>query len=136
MTRSDTRRPRGRAGFLAGVRRRRGRLAAVGLPLATLQAALLVTSAAHHDHREDALLSPDLPADYHHHDFQLQSGSEVGVGYDDCLGCRLERSPAAPTARAASFAGVPVDPVPARGPAIGWPGSLDDPHPPRAPPLS
>ena len=79
----------------------------------------------------------DLPAQYHHHDFGYAPGGEDPTpAHDDCIGCRLERSPALPLSMASGLLSGPAIARSADLPiAAPSPERFDD-RLPRAPPLA
>ena len=72
--------------------------ATVGVAIALLQA-LFLADTVHlqtHGHGHDVVA--DLPAEYHHHDYKIVQNQDLElVDAEECLGCRLERTPGLPT---------------------------------------
>lgn len=94
----------------------RRRLASlVGAPLALLQVLLLVGTVLLHSHDPRALPLEDLPAEFHRHDFGWVAGHEIQpLPLEDCLGCRVERTPSPPPPAIAGLAAAGLDALLAR----------------------
>lgn len=119
------------------LRRSRGLLAALNLPLAAIQACLLAAVALPHPPGESVRSSFVSDADSHPHDFRLTTpGSARAEESGPCPGCLLTRDGS--TMSGSGTGALSVDlwlatlPLPANQPA---PERISPSTPPRAPPL-
>lgn len=124
-----------RRGFVRALRSRPALLAPSAGLLTLLQSVLLAVSVLLHTHVVEGISIDDLPAAFHHHDFQLGEGGEPrSVTADICLACRLERTPGGPPSMGPTLA----SPEHAPGPGSTFHASVRAAEPrlhhPRAPP--